>query len=392
MAILAPGMMVRDTYEVERLLGEGGFAEVYRVRHRFLGRQAMKVFKAPGATAADIERDIEEALLLSRMKHPNIVELFDANVLQAENDRHGYFTMTYMPGGTLDRRWRSFDRDLMPVEEVVEIVRQVCQGLKVAHRSNPPIVHRDIKPQNVLVGFNEQGITARLSDFGLAKAVHPVTLLASARGTISFKPPESLDGLDSCAADIWSLGAMTYLLLTDEMPVPAVSASDFQDPARFLRPIRPPRMYNINVDAGLESIILRCLAADPVDRYQDAGELLADLQKWSPGFEATGASVSATRRSSKEAIAQVSPHDLKGEARDALDQAHEAARDPTNLWAAADLLEEAISKDPSLRDTYETQLRLWRKGIMHVSTAELNRRREAHVEGPARHRGGRRSD
>lgn len=379
--------MIRDTYEVERLLGEGGFAEVYRVRHRFLGRQAMKVFKAPGTTAADIERDIGEALLLSRMKHPNIVELFDANVLEISGDRHGYFTMTYMPGGTLDRRWRSFDRDLMPVEEVVEIVRQVCLGLKVAHRSTPPIVHRDIKPQNVLVGFNDDGITARLSDFGLAKAVHPLTLLASARGTISFKPPESLDGLDSCAADIWSLGAMTYLLLTDEMPLPALSESDFRDPARFLRPIRPPRMYNINVDAGLESVIFRCLAADPQDRYQDAGDLLVDLEKWRPGFEASGASASATRKSSKDAIALASPHDLRGEAREALDQANEAARDPSNLWAAADLLEEAISKDASLRDTYETQLRLWRKGIMHVSTAELKRRADEHVDRRGRRRG-----
>jgi serine/threonine-protein kinase len=374
MAILAAGDLVRDTYEVERQLGEGAFAEVYRVRHRFLGRQAMKIFKAPGTTIAEIERDIDEALLLSRIRHPNIVELFDANVLETKRARHGYFTMTHMPGGTLDRRWRSYDRELMPLTEVVDIVKQVCRGLDVAHRSVPPIVHRDIKPQNVLVGFGEAGITIRLSDFGLAKAVNPLTLLASARGTISFKPPEALDGQDSCAADVWSVGAMTYLLLTDQMPLPALNEHDFHDPARFLRPIRPPHVYNILVDGALESIVYRCLAADPSDRYANAAELLKDLDKWSPNSEPASASVSAFGTSSKNVLSLASPHDLKVEARQALDQAHEVARDPARLWAAADLLEEAISKDPSLRETYETQLRLWRKGIMHVSTADMNRR------------------
>lgn len=373
MPILAPGTVIRDTYEVERKLGEGAFAEVYRVRHRFLGRQAMKVFKASGSTIEEIERDIEEALLLSSIRHPNIVELFDANLLETERAQHGYFTMTFMPGGTLDRRWRSYGRDLMPVAEVVYITRQICRGLSVAHGSSPPIVHRDIKPHNVLIGFNDDGITVRLSDFGLAKSVNPLTLLASSRGTLGFKPPESLKGEDSCAADVWAIGATMYLLLTDEMPVPALNEHDFHDPARFLRPIRPLRMFNINVDAGLESIVFRCLAADPGDRYADAHELLKDLEKWTPGFDAHGTSASAIGKSSKDVLTMASPHDLKGEAREALDEAHRVAQNPTRLWAAADLLEEALSKDPTLRDTYETQLALWRKGIMHVSTASLNR-------------------
>ena len=80
--ILTDGETVRDTYEVERLLGEGAFAEVYRVKHRFMGRQAMKVFKMPGATREELEQDLAEALLLSQFRHPNIVEVYDANVLQ----------------------------------------------------------------------------------------------------------------------------------------------------------------------------------------------------------------------------------------------------------------------------------------------------------------------
>lgn len=371
MQILVPGQMIRDTYEVERFLGEGAFAEVYRVKHRFMGRQAMKVFKAAGATIKDIERDIGEALLLSSIKHPNIVEVYDANVLKTSQGQFGYFTMTYMPGGTLERYWRSFGTELIPVEKVVEVIRQICRGLAVAHLSSPPIVHRDIKPQNVLVGFEDSGIHVRLSDFGLAKQVNPLTQLVSAKGTLGFKPPESLENIDSCTADIWAVGTTLYLLLTDEMPFPMLGERDVGDANRFLRPIRPPRIYNVNIDPGLESIIFRCLAASPSDRYPNAKELLGDLEKWKPSYNSAGTSVSLSRQVSKTAIAERSPHDLKGEAQTALAEAIRIAQDPTKLIPAADLLEEAISKDPALRDRYGTQLQLWRKGIMHVSTAEL---------------------
>lgn len=375
MPILASGQIVRDTYEVERLLGEGAFAEVYRVKHRFMGRQAMKVFKAVGATVKDIERDLAEALLLSSIKHPNIVEVYDANVIQMPKAQFGYFTMTYVPGGTLERHWRSFGADLMPVEQVVEVVKQACRGLAVAHSSTPPIVHRDIKPQNILVGLRGDGLHVRLSDFGLAKAVNPLTLLVSAKGTLGFKPPESLHNVDSCAADIWALGTTLYLLLTDEMPFPTLGSRDVDDASRFLRPIRPPSIYNVSVNSGLESVIYRCLAAKAEDRYPNAMTLLQDLEKWEPGHAVVGTSVSHSKRGSKSAIGDRSPHNLKGEADIALREALTIAQDPTKLMTAADLLEEAMSKDPALRDRFEQHLQLWRKGIMHCSTADLSKSR-----------------
>lgn len=375
MDILLPGQIVRDTYEVERKLGEGAFAQVYRVKHRFMGRQAMKVLKAPGATIAAIERDLGEALLLSSIKHPNIIEVYDANVVKTEQGEYGYFTMTYMPGGTLERYWRSFGNQLMPIEQVVEVARQICRGLAVAHSSKPPIVHRDIKPQNVLVGFDGDNLHVRLSDFGLAKAANPATLILSSRGTIGFKPPESLKNIDSCSADIWAIGTTLYLLLTDQMPFPMLDERDVEDAARFLRPIRPPSIYNIGVDAGLESIIFRCLAAASDDRYANASELLIDLEKWRPGFSSRGMSASYSTSSSKAAMTTNSPHDLKAEAQKSLKEALRTAQDPTKLMLAADLLEEAISKDPALRQRYGSQLQLWRKGIMHCSTDTLKRPR-----------------
>lgn len=77
----------------------------------------------------------------------------------------------------------------MPVEEAVSILKQVCSGLVVAHTETPPIIHRDIKPQNILIGYNSSGMCVKVSDFGLAKRVNPMTLIASAKGTLSFKPP-----------------------------------------------------------------------------------------------------------------------------------------------------------------------------------------------------------
>lgn len=369
MTILLPGQLQRDTYEIERLLGEGAFAEVYRVKHRFLGRQAMKVFKAAGITLKDVERDLEEALLVSSIKHPNIVDVYDANTVDTDRGRFGYFTMTYMSGGTLDRYWRSFGTQMMSVGEAVTIIEQVCRGLALAHNCNPPIVHRDIKPQNILIGFGSEGLHVRLSDFGLAKAVNPLTLLLSAKGTIGFKPPESLENIDSLTGDIWAMGTTLYLLLTDKMPFPDLDDRDNGDANRFLRPIRPPSMYNINVDADLESIIFRCLSSVPTDRYSKASDLLVDLERWRGGLRLHCTSVCQPKSLMTKSV----PEDLKQQASSAVQKAFQVAQDPTKLMSAADLIEEAICKDPDLRERFEPQLQLWRKGIMHVSISGSGR-------------------
>lgn len=102
MLLLKDGQVIRETYEVERYLGQGAFAEVYRVQHRFLGKQAMKVFKTKGMTLKEIEQMLSEAVLLSRIGHPNIIRVFDANILEISGATFGYFTMAYIPGGTLD--------------------------------------------------------------------------------------------------------------------------------------------------------------------------------------------------------------------------------------------------------------------------------------------------
>ena len=115
MQLLSEGAKIRDTYEVERFLGEGAFAEVYRVNHKFLGRQAMKVFKATSLDAEGVTKMLSEAILLSRIGHPNIVRVFDANTIETKNGTCGFFTMEYVPGGTLDKFWRSYGTKRIPV-------------------------------------------------------------------------------------------------------------------------------------------------------------------------------------------------------------------------------------------------------------------------------------
>ncbi len=321
----------------------------------------MKVFKAAGMTREDTERALGEAILLSKIGHPNIIRVFDANVVEKNEETRGFFTMEYVAGGGLDQLWRSYGSKLMPVETAVEIGRQVCRGLSVAHGDSPPIIHRDIKPQNVLVGYDGNGLRVRISDFGLAKHVNPLTLLASARGTRGFKAPETWAdvGADSCSGDVWAVGAMLYLLLTDRLPYPELAGDE-----PVTRPIdRPPLaagQLNVQIDAALDQILLRSLSPRPQDRYRTAAELLTDLELWrfNPAAgDLEPRAAPSVPRESKIAISDAEPEEMAA-------RALRLAREPGRLADAADLLEQAIFRRSGLKERYEGQLRLWRRGIL----------------------------
>lgn len=366
MTLLAEGQVFRDTYEVERFLGEGAFAEVHRVRHCFLGRQAMKVFKAPGMTRPEIETLLGEALLLSRLGHPNIVRVFDANILETDSGMHGFFTMEYVAGGSLDQFWRSHGTALVPIETSVDLIKQVCRGLSVAHSESPPIVHRDIKPQNILVGYDGTGLRVRVSDFGLAKRVNPLTLQASARGTRAFKAPETYRNFhgDSRAGDVWALGCTLYLLLTDRLPYAEKGQWDAHDPARFQIPLILPSQLNVRVDAALDFIALRALELEPQKRYKDATELLRALDSWSPAVAPSAPALPASESlsQSKGVIGASQPAD-RTTASEMLAEAIKLSKHAGKLAEASDLLEEAFNRWPTLREEHGHRLQLWRRGI-----------------------------
>jgi eukaryotic-like serine/threonine-protein kinase len=347
MGILCEGQEIRDTYTVERFLGEGAFAEVYRVKHRFLGRQAMKVFKTPGMTLQEIEEMLGEAVLLSKLGHPNIVRVYDANLMEVNDEILGYFTMENITGGSLFQYWQKSDP--LPVDEVVSLSIDICRGLSIAHAANPPIVHRDIKPQNVLVSCQTDTPTAKVSDFGLAKSVNPLTLMASGKGTMAYKPPEVFLDFhnDSCAGDVWAIGCTLYLLLTDLFPFPHVGENGVVHYQDFLKKITPPSGINWYVDIDLERIVFRCLEVNPENRYSHAAQLLNELETWQG------------RKGSKECEESRTEMDLSQLVRTAFS----IAQDPHRLQQAADLMEQAVCQSEALRDQYAYLIVLWRKGI-----------------------------
>ncbi len=362
MTILQPGTILRETYEVERFLGEGAFAEVYRVKHRFLGRQALKVMKRTGMSMAETQEMLGEAILLSRIGHPNIVRVFDANVLDTEHGSYGYFTMEYVAGGSLQRFWQSFGANLIPIATVLDLTKQVCRGLAQAHSETPPIVHRDIKPQNILVGYEADGLRARVSDFGLAKSVNPLTLLATTAGTIAFKPPEAFAERqgDSCASDVWAIAATLYLLLTDKLPFDRSTAST-DAPLRTTAALVPPSRINPNVSSSLDDVLSRALKGDSRERYQSAGELLKAIE------DAEAAQVlSITPKSHDSGVSKAALGDYSGtdeeEARRLASKALECRRSG-RLAEAADIMEESFNKSPAFRDKYAEAVKLWRRGI-----------------------------
>lgn len=364
MKLLQDGQRIRDTYEVERFLSEGAFAEVYRVRHRFLGRQAMKVFKRVGMGLDEIQDMLGEAILLTQLKHPNIISVADANVFETPKGQCGFFTMEYVPGGSLDKFWRSHGGQFVPVETTVDLIKQVCRGIALAHGEKPPIIHRDIKPQNILVGYEADGLRARISDFGLAKKVNPLTLLATAAGTLAFKPPEAFSERkgDSCAGDVWAIGATLYLLLTDLLPFTIPADVNWQSKNLFDKPVTPPSQINPDVNRVLDAIVLKTLEIKSRNRYQTAKELLSALEVWKPAIaEPSAKSKIFSSEASKTVLGVPTPAN-ETQAEQFTKKAFQA-RKAGRLAEAADLMEEAFNKSPELRAQYAHQVKLWRCGI-----------------------------
>ncbi|WP_069622415.1 serine/threonine-protein kinase [Streptomyces niveus] len=289
MTLLVSGDRVSDTLVIDRSLGEGAFAEVHRVRHEYLGWQAMKLFKRV-ASKEETVRMLDEARLLSTLGHPNIVRVFDANTVRTPEGVRGFFTMEYVAGGSLERL-AAAHKSMVPRDLVAEVVTQIASGLAVAHDQDPPIVHRDVTMANVLVGYDGTGMRVRVSDFGLAKRADPFTHLASAQGTYAFMAPEVMRNQGySCASDVWSVGVIAYLLLTNRFPFhqggEEFSSFSF---GRFNRSLLPPSSYNDEVDAELDRIVLAMLELDPQNRPATAQVLGDALRERAEAMAGAGA-------------------------------------------------------------------------------------------------------
>jgi serine/threonine-protein kinase len=249
----------------------------------------------------------------------------------------------------------------MPVQVVVGIGRQICEGISVAHSSSPPIVHRDIKPQNIMVNDTGSSPVVKVSDFGLARNVNPLTLLASASGTLAFKPPEYLANVDSTAGDVWAIGVTLYLMLTDRMPYNA-SNDGLSINWQCNEELTLPSNYNKDIEPTLDRIIAKTLEKRAADRYPHAMALLQDLNAWRPSDVLIYATKTLAADAPPLAYGMLykpwNPEDWL------VEKALRLAADSSRLPEAVNLMEQALAHNPALRSKYSYRISLWKRGIV----------------------------
>jgi serine/threonine protein kinase len=338
---LSSGQIIRDTYTLVRHLGSGAFGDVYLARHRYMGLQAMKIFsKKEGPDA------LEEAYLLTRLSHPNIVRMFEANEFQAEQESYGYFTMEYVGGGTLaDHKIAKTS-----LASRLNLAAGVLHGLAHAHAQSSPIIHRDISPSNILVDVSQSEPVAKIGDFGLAKHLDAASLLASAGGKYLYMAPESFLGIHTTATDVYSAGLVLFELLTGEHPFKTTlprNATD-EEVATIVRKSRTHLIpdacqFNAELSAKWRSLFEAALAHNYQDRPRDAGKLLELFNdcRSVPVSSTTSTEVPAMVLRAKQLSCQVATID-----------------------EAIDLLETACMRDPLVRVEYTELLSFWKRGIV----------------------------
>ncbi|MFN0056132.1 MAG: protein kinase domain-containing protein [Planctomycetales bacterium] len=276
-AAAAPPRRFGD-YELLGEIARGGMGVVYKARQVKANRiVALKmILKGDLAANDDVQRFYVEARAAANLHHPNIVPVFDVG----EQDGQHYFAMGYIEGQSLADRVK---QGPLPPREAVRVIKAVSEAIVYAHHHGT--VHRDLKPSNVLIDAAGQPI---ITDFGLAKNRKDdsgLTATGQVLGTPSFMPPEQAQGEIAKVgplADVYSLGATLYHLLTGRPPFLAASLVDtlyqvlHQDPAS-------PRQINAKIDEDLETICLKCLQKEQTKRYASADALVADLAHWLNG-------------------------------------------------------------------------------------------------------------
>jgi serine/threonine protein kinase len=262
-------------YRLLEPLGRGGMAQVYRAYHAQLDRYvAVKVLRSDLVEEAEfLGRFQREARSVAALRHPNIVQVFDADA----QDNIYYIVMELLEGDTLKARQNAYRArgERMPLGEVVRVMDDVLAALGYAHEEG--IIHRDIKPANILLDRRGQAV---LSDFGIAQIVGGTqyTISGALMGTLNYMAPEQgFENRCDARSDIYSLGIVYYEMLTGKPPFEA------DTPLAILMkhlndPLPLPRQLNPQIPEPFERVALKALAKSPADRFQNASEMAAALQ------------------------------------------------------------------------------------------------------------------
>ena len=268
--MIMKGQKISDRYQIIKSIGEGGMANVYLAYDTILDRNvAVKVLRGDLSNDEKFVRRFQrEALAASSLSHPNIVEVYDVG----EDNGEYYIVMEYIEGKHLKSLLKK--RGKLTLSEAVDIMLQITDGMAAAHDSY--IIHRDIKPQNIMI--LENGLV-KITDFGIAMAMNATQLTQtnSVMGSVHYLPPEQASGQGSTLqSDIYSMGIVMYELLTGELPFKGDNAVEIA--LKHLKePIPDIREKLPNVPNSIYNIIKRATAKNPKNRYNDAREMHEDL-------------------------------------------------------------------------------------------------------------------
>ena len=268
--MLSKGQKINNRYEIVKSIGEGGMANVYLANDKILDRKvAVKVLR--GDLSSDdrfIRRFQREALSVSNLSHPNIVEVYDVG----EEDGQYYIVMEYIEGKTLKQLLKK--RESLTLPEVIDIMTQLTDGISHAHESY--IIHRDIKPQNIMI---EDDGRIKITDFGIAMALNATQLTQtnSVMGSVHYLPPEQASGKAATVkSDIYSLGILMYELLTGTVPFKGDNAVEIA--LKHMKDKIPSiRKQDPSIPQSVENILLKAAAKNPRNRYDTAKEMHDDL-------------------------------------------------------------------------------------------------------------------
>jgi serine/threonine-protein kinase len=264
------GQKISDRYQIIKSIGEGGMANVYLAYDTILDRNvAVKVLRGDLATDEKFVRRFQrEALSASSLSHPNIVEVYDVG----EDNNQYYIVMEYIEGKHLKELLKK--RGKLTLSEVIDIMLQITDGMSVAHDAY--IIHRDIKPQNIMI--QENGVV-KITDFGIAMAMNATQLTQtnSVMGSVHYLPPEQANGRGSTLqSDIYSMGILMYELLTGKLPYKGDNAVEIA--LKHLKESLPSIKEDLpDLPQSIENIIIRASSKNPKNRYADAREMHEDL-------------------------------------------------------------------------------------------------------------------
>ena len=275
--ILSKGEIINKTYEIQSFIGEGAFGQVYRVNHKFLGLQVLKVLKDEFSELIDIDVLSKEAKILSVLTDPNIVRVFDSNTFSKANKEYFFISMGFVSGESLSKLIQREKQ--LSVSNALNFQIDLLSGLKNAHSRKSPIIHRDISPDNVLISYDKEKPMALLADFGLACTFNKLSHIPDAAGKFLYFAPECFWDIYLPASDVFSSGIVFYIMLTGVHPW-EYNFDNFSEDHEQIKTmiltarkieIKPPSKYN-DCDNKLDKIILKSLSLEIKDRYKNATE------------------------------------------------------------------------------------------------------------------------